>query len=109
REAGEDEIQQDEWIRIESAHAENDVHQNPDTEKDAEERDEAPASAKRSDLVGPTLAAGEGGLKAGLDIGGEQFVLAEALNNVVFKRGKFANVFLEDGADILGAEGRDGS
>src|SRR6266496_2806939 len=101
-ETREDQIQQDEWIRVEPAVQEQGGVQNdPKHEDDAEENDESPAAAKRGYLVGQPFAESELPLELLLDVAREDFMLVQTFDDFLIEDRKFAEFVLEDVFDIF--------
>src|SRR6266480_7111927 len=101
-ETREDQIQQNEWIRVEPAVQEQGGVQNdPKHEDDAEENDESPTAAKRGYLIRQSFAESELPLELLLDVAREDFMLVQTFDDFLIQRRKFAEFVLEHVFDIF--------
>ena len=91
--AGENQIEENEWKRIECACRENDaVDGDPDEEHCPKTNKKFPTAAKLCDVVGEALAESEFPFELFAEVAGKNLVLFQAFDHFLVQRGKFANL-----------------
>jgi hypothetical protein len=104
-ETGEDQVQWNEWIRIERPGSEqHGVRTDPHEDNSAECNEKFPTAAELGDVVGESLAKREFLFELLLDVTGENLVLFQAFDDLLVERGKFANLVFQDLFDVILAE-----
>src|SRR4029079_8346558 len=87
--AGENQIEENEWIGIECMrHKQDAVDGDPDEEDRAKCDEKFPTAAKLSDVIGEPLAESQLFLELLADVAGENFMLLQALDHFLVERGK---------------------
>ena len=85
-EAGEDEIEKNEWIGVKGfGHQVNDVDENPNEDEAEEEDDEGPTATELGDVVGEAVAEGDFLVEVALDFGRDEFVGVQAGEDFFFQ------------------------
>jgi hypothetical protein len=102
---GENQIEKNERIRVErSAGEQRDVRTNPHDDDSAKHDEKFPTAAELGDAVRKTLAKRQFLFELLLEVVGKNLVLLQALDDFLIKRGKFANLFLQDLFYVIFAE-----
>src|SRR6201987_5012735 len=98
-------VEQNEWIRIEAAiQQENRIKDNPTEQHRTEQDDEFPTAAELSDAVGESLAERQFLFELFADVAGKNLVLLQTLDHLLVERREFANLVLQNPFDIFFAE-----
>src|SRR6266496_4336786 len=101
-ETREDQIQQNEWIRVEPAIQEQGGVQNdPKHKDDAEEDDKSPATAKRGYLMGQPFAESELLFELFADVVRKNLVLLQTFDDFVVECGEFSDLLLKHFLDVI--------
>ena len=104
-ETGENQVEENEWIRIEcTCREDNSVKDNPDEQNRAERNEKFPTAAELGDVVGESLAESKFPFELFADVAGQDLVLLQTLDHFVVERGKLANLVLQNLFDIIRAE-----
>src|SRR6266480_7138706 len=100
--AGENQIEENEWIRIERSGSKQDgVGADPHDDNSAKCNEKFPTAAELGNAVGESLAESEFFFELLLDVAGENLVLLQTLDNFLVKRGKFANLVFQNLFDVI--------
>src|SRR2546430_2609995 len=101
-ETRQNQIQQNKWIRIECSGSEqHGVRTDPDKDNGAKCNEKFPTAAKLGNVIGKSLAESKLLFELLADVGGQNLVLLQALNDLIVERGKFADLIFQDFLDII--------
>src|SRR4029077_20253257 len=105
RQTGENEVEQNEWIRIKRVrHEDNAVDGNPDDQNCTERNEKFPSPSKLGNAIGESLAKREFLFELFLDVAGKNLVLLQTLDHFLVERGKFADLVFQNLFDVILAE-----
>ena len=103
--AGQNQVKENERIGIECVrYDENSVNGYPDDEHRAKGDQKFPAATELGDVVGQSLAESQLPFELFTEIVGKDLVLLQALDDFLIKRGKLADLFLQDFFYVIFAE-----
>src|SRR5438874_73568 len=102
RETGQNQIEQNEWIRIERSGGEqSDVRSDPHKDNSAKCNEKFPAAAKFGDPVGESLAKREFPFELFNDVARKNLMLFQAFDDFLVQRGKFADLVFQNFLDVI--------
>src|SRR4029077_1056897 len=100
--AGEDQIKQYEWIRVERACREHDaVDADPDENHCPKHDQKFPAAAELGDLVGESLAKREFPFELFNDVARKNLMLFQAFDDLLVERGKLAELVFQNFLHVI--------
>ena len=106
RQAGENEVKENEREGIERARGEYDpVDDDPDDKDTAERQDESPTPAELGDFIRQMLAKSQFALELFLDVFSQHFVLPQTFDDFVIERRELADFTLKRVFNVISAEG----